>query len=176
MNKTPEPLYYFLILVEVVFKTSDGVAVLKRQLFEKGFIQEFPAHRIHRINNIACLQIKQSLPQELQESFQALDAVVLGIIPLGCMTEDQFWAGMNPPSSRGDDVAPVADDETETGDNSNIHRLPPRPLTTAVNAALQEPVSPSMDDASNNGILVDDSGLEATQEGPYGEDDIPGTE
>ena len=188
-NNQPSPMsYYFLVLVEVVFATSAGVAVLKRQIFEKSDIDVFPAERIHRLNNVAALQVRQSLDADGQASFQALDAFILSVVPLGRMTHEAFWQGIEPPPMDGAAEAPVAAGETaaadtapvETAAPSNIHEIRPGATelppvenpTESFHAPFQdEPVAPS-----EVGPDPVDSGLEGHGGGitPAPQDDYAG--
>lgn len=114
--------FYFLVLIQAVFMVDGEIQILHKQSFEKGTDSVFNAKRIQFMQNSGLHQIRSDLPEKAQASFKALDCFVLGIIPLGEMTDTEFWADMGDPAGS----KPVAAAETPPAQTADVVQLHPK--------------------------------------------------
>lgn len=125
----PVKLFFYMILAEVVYTVRGQPQIYRRQFFEKSDTQVFPAGRLQLIQNSAALQMRSSLPPEDQEHFVAIDVLLMAIHPLGLMTEDEFWNGMNPAIKKVEtphSLEPVNGVTVVDGEGaSNVHPISP---------------------------------------------------
>ncbi|WP_199097263.1 hypothetical protein [Dyella sp. ASV21] len=101
MATTPAPIQryrYSLVLAEVIFSTKKGVSTHRVQLFSKADVDTFPAQRLQQLQNSAAMQVRNDVEDE---SFKALEVVLLNILPLGEMSDEEFWGSQaNIPGNR----------------------------------------------------------------------------
>lgn len=89
--------HYSLVLAEVVFQTKGNKVSSERcQLFSRAEVDIFPAARLMQIQNSAAAQVRDAL--QLDE-FQAIEVLILGIHPLGRMSEEEFHHPQDKPET-----------------------------------------------------------------------------
>jgi hypothetical protein len=91
-----EPVFYYsLVLAEVIFSTIEGVTSHRCQLLSKADVPVFPANRLAQIQNSAANQVQGEVKAK---DFKALEVILHGILPLGQMTNKQFWGSQGQPT------------------------------------------------------------------------------
>ena len=90
LNKTPEPKveHYLLVTVQIIFNDGVQTAGHTVQFFNKSDTDTIPSPRLQHLQKLAAAKTKQELNLE---TFTPLQIQILSIIPLGWMTEEQFW-------------------------------------------------------------------------------------
>lgn len=110
----PEPpklFCYSLVLAEVIFQTEKGVASQRCQMFSKADGVTFPAARLGQLQNACAHQVQE---QVQAKTFKALEVILLNILPLGWMSDEEFWgAKENIPGAQPG--TPVQDSSNNTG-------------------------------------------------------------
>ena len=113
LNQEEPKFYYSLVLAEVIFQTEKGVSSHRIQLFSKSNIEGFPANRLSQLQNSAAHQIQEQVQGAVSyKQFKALEVLLLNILPLGYMTDSQFWETTSipdpaPTGGDGDKVVPL---------------------------------------------------------------------
>lgn len=120
MAATPEPkpvthFNYTLVLAEVIYRTAgNNVGSRRCQIFSKADVATFPAARLSQIQNSAASQVSSEVNGK---GFQALEVVILNLLPLGWMTDVEFWGSAANIPGREETPAPMAG---ELGDTDNV--------------------------------------------------------
>ena len=115
MNQ-PSKLYFSLVTCLVTFINVAGDAEsLIRQFPASSPDPTYPVNFLNRLRESAAqdvgAMVKQSFPPErAEEQVKILDVLIDNIVPLGLMSNDEFFG--TPPAEE----APVAVDETAAGD------------------------------------------------------------
>jgi len=134
-ESTPKPLdlsakmHFHMVLADVVFETKrGGVSSHRTQIMTQSDLLEFPAARIHQLQNSAAHTIKEKLGSGRSEGFKVHDVLFLNMHYCGHLTHEQFYGkGMTAPAELSQvDTSSVADNETpsvstgETGSDNNV--------------------------------------------------------
>ena len=87
----PIPVFFSMVVAEVIFETEHGVASRRKQLFTEFEREIFPAHRLNQILNNVSQQVRNELKQA--KKFEVHEVLFLAIHPLGWMTYEEFYGG-----------------------------------------------------------------------------------
>jgi hypothetical protein len=90
-----DKMYFHLVLADVVFETKrGGVTSHRTQFITQSKVCEFPAARIHQLQNSAALTVRNKLEPKDAIGFQTHDVLLMAITPCGYMTTNEFYAGV----------------------------------------------------------------------------------
>ena len=107
--------YYTLVTAQIVFRTvRNGLQLITQSTFGCSDEPTFPAAYLLRLQNTLISQVKQKVNQESPDNFiEATDVVILALQPLGVMSHEEFWEGMNTPAPSPEPLADVPVDAAE---------------------------------------------------------------
>lgn len=115
--------FFTLISAQVVFIVDGGIQMLTKQTFGSSPTATYPAKFLLQLQNTLAHQVKQEIEASGSKFDKLLDVTISAIVPLGHMTHEEFWEGMN---SEQPEVEPMAT------------AMPP-PTPTAVTSISRKP-------------------------------------
>ncbi len=114
-NPTAQPSYFSLILAEVIFQTEDGIASRRVQFLSQSLEDLFPADRLTQLQNSAAHTVREQLKGPKQ--YQVHEVLLLSIIPLGRMTQVEFFGPGVTTAMDAQTTEQIAPAETASADN-----------------------------------------------------------
>lgn len=112
-NPKDQKNYFSMVLAEVVFSIpTQGIQVVRRQIIEKSDVATYNTRHLSMIQNRAAQEVANTIPEEYREAIEFHDVLLGNIIPLGYMTDEEFFG-----PDVEEVVEPVAADETPVTDN-----------------------------------------------------------
>ena len=130
-------MHFHLVLADVIFETKrGGITSHRTQFMTQSSVNEFPADRIHQLQNSAAHTVKQKIGPGRSEGFKVHDVLFLHMHYCGHLSHEEFYGkGMTAPAeiqeadtssvtnpiengpTPASDLASVSDGETATNDN-----------------------------------------------------------
>lgn len=102
---TPVPMFHFhMVQAEVVFDSDQGIRSHRLQMPTKSDTQNFSGRRLTVLQNAAAHQVRQLIETE---KFNVLEVYIHALIPLGYMSDFEFY-GAAPPEDLIPEVAAPA--------------------------------------------------------------------
>lgn len=111
------PLFFTLVSAQVIFVANGEANMLTKQTFASAADQNYTARHILHLQNTVATQVKNEVEASGQTFDKLIDVVILALVPLGLMTGEEFWDGMND----------LVDSSTAANDDAVI-QIPPSQL------------------------------------------------
>ena len=92
-NNPPQKFYWTMVLAEVLFMADGQMQVLKQQFHSKSNLDHYPAQRLKQLQQVAIMQVQQNTQgMGICKDFQPIEVFLLGLVPLGLMSDQEFFA------------------------------------------------------------------------------------
>jgi hypothetical protein len=120
--------FYTLITAQIVFVANGEIQMITRSHFGFSPSPNYTAHYLLQLQNALAFQVRNHVESQGVKFEKTLDVVILSLVPLGQMTQEEFWEGMG--STQEAETVPMAEappveQSIEGADTTNLVQLTP---------------------------------------------------